>query len=402
MSLPTRPPRMSLSPPAHPPSSARAGNKADVTTAGHAGAQPTPRTLRDGERELLVLLHGLQGAVEDFNYLISTLQSTPACGAGRLVVYAPRVNCERTHDGIAAGGDRIAADVLRVVEEERAAGRPLHVISLLGFSLGGIYARYAAARLFDGGGRVAGLRAGSLILVAAPNLGVRRFGVYRFLPDVLRSAPGLGETIRELLVVDEERLLERMSRDEEEMQFIGVLAAFEERVLYANLRNDFMVNFGTAALDVGVTAVNGAEVERVIRRHAAAAVDEEYDDKGCKICFRYWDDGCAAVTGAEEAEAGMARRLRRVGWWVIGVDFPLALPIAHNRIVAMSRNAIHTWVNASGRRVVHHLVDVINGHFGAHGGLFRTTLGARGVAGMSADGGLLAHASGLTVDALHS
>ena len=57
----------------------------------------------------------------------------------------------------------------------------------------------------------------------------------------------------------------------------------------------------------------------------------------------------------------MASRLRRIGWTVTCVDFemPLSLPLAHNRVVAMSRNMIHTWMNAPGRRSVHHLVDTL-------------------------------------------
>lgn len=354
-----------------------------------------------------MLVHGLQGAVEDFNYLIETLGHTPAHRAGKLMLHATRVNTDRTYDGIAAGARRVADDIRAALEREAHAGRPVHVLSLLGFSLGGLYVRHAAAQLFDQpSGLVAGVRAGSLLLVASPHLGVRRFGVYRFLPEALRHAPVLGDTLREIMLVDDGRLLEQMSRDMPDMPFVSALEAFEERVLYANLRNDFMVNYGTAALDVDVTAVSGGEVDRVIDRFAPFAVDEAYDDKGCKICFRYWDDGETrtphgqlvtsdnSITRARsegvaprssrevEEEEQMARRLRKVGWWVIGVDFPLALPIAHNRIVAMSRNVIHTWLNAPGRRVVHHLVDVINEHFDGHSFLFRTSLGAAGVAGI--------------------
>lgn len=75
------------------------------------------------------------------------------------------------------------------------------------------------------------------------------------------------------------------------------------------------------------------------------------------------DDEEVVVRGEEEyeqegvREVVMAQRLRSIGWWVVGVDFPVALPIAHNRIVAMSRNFIHAWINSAGHRAVHHVVD---------------------------------------------
>lgn len=492
--------------------------------------------------------------------MLETLESSDACTSGQLLIHATRVNTDRTHDGVEAGGLRLADDIRETVARLNGEGndnksRKMKRLSLLGFSLGGLYVRYAAAELYEPDTKTmcGGLVPGSLILVASPHLGVRRFGVYRFVPEAVRGVKVLGDTVREMMLMDDDGILERMSRDDEyeevvyedenededddldavedvqnveqlietpqeqqqkqpkmllsrsvieggtgegngngsgssgndagfnlmmiarrkkddseaqsnqnnnnqlvnnsssgsastsagsrmtgatatarkrkrRLLFVSALQAFELRVLYANVRNDLMVNFGTAALEPGVCAVSGNEMERVMRKasETPCAIDDGHDDKGCKVCFQYWIDddsnnGTSSINSngqgrqrqqqremtvfrrrrqqrqrnhgnnsnnnAEDDEEDdeeyeqqerirevvMAQRLRSIGWWVIGVDFPVALPIAHNRIVAMSRNFIHAWINSAGHRAVHHLVDTVCQRFNGHSTLFRHT-----------------------------
>lgn len=416
--------------------SSRAGDTGDEKGSGkEAVVESTDdnpakaQSLSTVERELLVLIHGLQGHPDDYTYLIDTLRSTNAHRTGRLMVHIPSVNAENTHDGIANGGERLVDDVRKVIRQEEEKGRKLHKLSILGFSLGGIYARYLAGALYQSDGTLAGLRAGALILVASPHLGVRKFGVYRFVPDAVCSAPVFSETVRELMLSDDRQILVRMTEDgtdeKENIKFLSSLKAFEERILYANLRNDFMVNFGTAALDTSIRGLSSGEVDAIMQARDVHVIDEEHDDKSCKVCFRYWLDGsktqekednnskddASRSLDHEDSSSGkhghhhgdghhvenlikhlvsssiskrnslpdeeelMARRLRELGWWIIGVEFPSSLPIAHNRIVAMSRNAIHSWMNAPGKRVVHHMVDVIGRRFDEPSYIFRTSLG---------------------------
>lgn len=342
-----------------------------------ADAVPAPAA----PKELLVLAHGLQGTVEDFNYLIEELSNTPAARGGRVLVHASRVNTDKTHDGVVLGGLRLAEDVRSV-----AAKYPsLESISMMGFSLGGLYVRYAVGHLFQAETEtIAGLKPAKVIIVASPNLGVRRFGVYRFLPPSVYpfATVLIGDTGAQLLLQDEEQLMMAMTtdRNKHNMKFVSALRSFPERCIYANVRNDFMVNYGTAALDHTVQMLGGPDVDRIVGTRTDArreSVDEDYDERGCRICFQFRYEEQKEVSGAEEVvedgkeEEIMSKRLQSIGWKVIGVDFPLAWPIAHNRIVAMSRNAIHTWINASGRRVVHHLVDTFNGGFDEHEPMFR-------------------------------
>lgn len=189
--------------------------------------------------ELLVLVHGLQGTAEDFTFFEEQLQQSPPALAGQLLIHVPDVNTEKTHDGIVQGGMRLAADVRRVVAENPSLSR----ISLVGFSLGGMYVRYAAGVLYDSvTSTVAGLTPQSLVTVASPNLGVRRFGVYRFIPQPLFGATKFlfGQTGDDLVLNDEreEHIVVSMSKDSNPlgMPFLSALKAFQNRVLYGSCR----------------------------------------------------------------------------------------------------------------------------------------------------------------------
>jgi len=64
----------------------------------------------------------------------------------------------------------------------------------------------------------------------------------------------LGETAKELRPRDEDGLLLAMSSDTNilELEFMSSLRAFEKRYLYASVRNEFIVNYGTAAFEPSV------------------------------------------------------------------------------------------------------------------------------------------------------
>jgi hypothetical protein len=66
-----------------------------------------------------------------------------------MLVLASTVNEHCSRDGVVAGGRRLAADVLRMVADQRELGAPLQEISFVGNSLGGLYVRYCVKTLFD-------------------------------------------------------------------------------------------------------------------------------------------------------------------------------------------------------------------------------------------------------------
>ncbi len=328
--------------------------------------------------ELIVLAHGLQGDLADFSYLLDEIDASGPARAGRALVHASSVNTDRTHDGVMAGGERLAYDIRAVV----ASHSSLRRVSLVGFSLGALYIRYAAAALFDPEtNTIAGLEPACFIAVAGPHLGVRNFGVYRFLPNAVTSRAHLliGDTGRELFLEDgANNILVRMTTDETDgtlgsvtnarpLKFISSLKAFQRRYLYANTRSDFMVNYGTAVMNENISELSISDTVAAQPETAVdyVDIDRSHDDKGCKICFtlRYPEvdhrDAAMVLPEPGEEEKVMAKRLRDVGWQVVAVEFPTTLPIAHNRMIAMSRNPIHSWMNQAGRRVVHHLVDTL-------------------------------------------
>jgi esterase/lipase len=56
-----------------------------------------------------------------------------------------------TYDGIDTGGERVAEEVERKLEELTEAGHDITKISVVGYSLGGLIARYAIGLLFHRG-----------------------------------------------------------------------------------------------------------------------------------------------------------------------------------------------------------------------------------------------------------
>lgn len=152
----------------------------------------------------------------------------------------------------------------------------LDEISLVGHSMGGLIARYAAGRLFDPG---TGLIAGRLVPVhyvalASPHLGcdvvagpsqlplVAWLGfvpivggalghvLERFVPAFSRVH--LRQSGRQFFLADREigmePLIWRLSQDESSAPYFAALAAFQTRTLYANIDGDHLVGWSNASL----------------------------------------------------------------------------------------------------------------------------------------------------------
>eukprot|EP00172_Hildenbrandia_rubra_P003744 Plantae.Rhodophyta-Hildenbrandia_rubra.ctg6375.p1 GENE.Plantae.Rhodophyta-Hildenbrandia_rubra.ctg6375~~Plantae.Rhodophyta-Hildenbrandia_rubra.ctg6375.p1 ORF type:complete len:409 (+),score=72.52 Plantae.Rhodophyta-Hildenbrandia_rubra.ctg6375:157-1227(+) len=318
--------------------------------------------------ELVVLQHGLQGQVGDFNYLIRRISEANASTGSKVALHVSDVNSNRTNDGIDKGGRRLAEDIKRIIGVH---GGSLKRISIMGFSLGGMYVRYAIALLLDKDtGKIAGLIPNKLVLVASPNLGSRKFGFVRYVPA---QGHGLahtlfGDTGKQLMLLDEGRLVVEMTSNDSggRLPFMSALKVFKERLIYGNTRGDAMVPYGTATLNPANRSTN---LHPLTLPHGAKEIDMRPDEMGSRVWFTYEyakDSSSIATLGmisdekdAQNEEVLMATRLRSIGWKVTCVDFemPFWLPINHNKVVAMSRNMIHTWINAPGRRIVHHLVD---------------------------------------------
>jgi Putative serine esterase (DUF676) len=237
---------------------------------------------------LIVLVHGwmgnplelsyLQGALErqaEMNAVAMNLATTTesstvnsSCHMSRILVHSAVCNHGRTSDGVAAGGRRLADEinhwVAHVRKQHATASMLVELsgldLSIVGNSLGGLYARYALAHLHWG---TKGenrdeqpqptLGAAVFCTTATPHLGVSAPHSYLPLPRWVErfvasiSSPGNnpnGNTLRDLFGVAPSLVVADLTQS----HFTKPLAAFRYRMALANAYGtDFQVPCSTAA-----------------------------------------------------------------------------------------------------------------------------------------------------------
>lgn len=303
---------------------------------------------------LFFCIHGLAGLPTDLSAL---RESLTAGGGGSVLVHLATANAYSrfaTYDGVPAGAARLAAELRSVVEAHPSVTH----LSLVGNSLGGLYGRYLAHLLYDArDGKVAGLQPVTFLTTASPHLGVGQHGHLRAIPRALQTVGGvvLGRSIKQLLLLDgvepgEAPLLLRMGTEE---PFLAPLRAFRSRHLYANAINDFLVAYETAAISLGGLPSRKALLAagprkgkpRVLFTQTRPPLDTSAAD----------DVASPLPRGSVRAwQAAMATGLASMSWTETTVAFPGLLPMAHNRIVALRRDPLMTWINACGSAVVEH------------------------------------------------
>ncbi|CAK0839607.1 unnamed protein product [Prorocentrum cordatum] len=129
---------------------------------------------------------------------------------------------------------------------------------------------------------------------------------------------------------------------------MGALRAFRRRGLYANLWGDFMVPFGTAAIEPawGAGLADEGRARGFAERGGAEPVAEAMQRRRDGVAVRLRAARPVAPAspqpaGAEEQEeVSMARELEACGWDKFAVAFSETgslFPMAHNKIAALSR-----------------------------------------------------------------
>ena len=224
--------------PSHHPTTINTGNAPSIQQSDHC----------------VVISHGIMGTRNDLDYLASQLEK-------RGVKVLKSVANERLKSlrGLAVGGEDLASEIVQFVKANPSLTR----LSIVGNSLGGLYARYAMHVLFNAtDGTLAGLKPHRLMTIATPHLGVRNWTFVEdmFGGSLLSKAPGL-DLIKKLVsktMLSSGRgvfgfdgddnggktLLYQMATEE---KFLIPLRSFSNRRLYANLQKDFVVPLGTAA-----------------------------------------------------------------------------------------------------------------------------------------------------------
>ena len=156
-----------------------------------------------------------------------------------------------TYDGIETGGERVTQEVEELLEELIKAGTPIAKLSIVGYSLGGLIARYAIGLLYSKGW-FEKIKPINFTTFATPHLGVRTplRGYHSQLWNAF-GARTLSSSGRQLFTIDTFRDTNRpilsVLADPSSI-FIRALSAFKVRNLYANIVNDRSVPYYTAAI----------------------------------------------------------------------------------------------------------------------------------------------------------
>jgi hypothetical protein len=285
----------------------------------------------------LFLVHGHRGQSKDLAYMQTMIQKVAAVEKKRklysspsnngsqnaslassekcqvrqdMVVHSAVCNEHTTKDGIRNGGDRLVKEMLEVIEAEMTKRQPEPssdgviydiTISILGNSLGGLYGRYAIAKLVerhcvkeskeedacwivDGKYR---LHLNVFCTTATPHLGVSKH-TYLPLPRSaeIAAAHAMRDTGKDLFRLND--LLHTMATCP---TFLEPLANFRKRIAYANaFGTDFPVPTATAAflsenssyphlfVDEESTAVVSTTIEEGFRSRKRKSTEESSDD----------------------------------------------------------------------------------------------------------------------------
>jgi hypothetical protein len=311
-----------------------------------------------------------------------------------IIVHPAVCNEGKTTDGVANGGQRLVDEMMAVIKHEmRHRNSKSVTVSVVGNSLGGIYGRYAVAKL----AREQNLHFNIFCTTATPHLGVSKH-TYISLPRSaeIGVAHAMGNTGKDLFRLND--LMKNMATTPE---YTVPLGSFRQRIAYANAYGtDFPVPAETAAF----------LSDRSTYPHYFVVENDVVVDEGglviARLHTRPIDDLEQSEIEKEHTDelVQMSTALDALGWKKVFVDIRkeipikitmgrrnsqgdgegeedvcnmdnlkrkkvvesrdlatamkldssegLHLPMGHNMIVAFSRSRISTYMNKGGRPVV--------------------------------------------------
>lgn len=291
---------------------------------------------------LIVISHGIMGTRDDLNFLVAQLEKN-GCNVLRSVVNE-RLKSLR---GLETGGEDLASEIVDYIKTRPSLTR----LSIVGNSLGGLYARYAMHILFNkSDGTMAGLKPHRLLTIATPHLGVRNhtfvedmFGIHVPGLDIIKNIVSrtMLSTGRTVFSFDGDggakTLLYQMATEE---KFLLPLRSFASRRLYANLQKDFVVPLGTAAF------LHSEAVDDLRGMHSRQAgivsiirTGTERDKRKTSVALSSAHGAACDIDETTSDIDHMIARLDSIGWEKVVVNFPRSiLPLAHNKICALTRS----------------------------------------------------------------
>ncbi|SLM41011.1 Domain of unknown function DUF676, lipase-like [Lasallia pustulata] len=205
----------------------------------------------DGKAEhLCVLVHGLWGSPKHLSYMATALRDRYRDQG--IHVLLPKSNeGHRTYDGIEIAGERVTQEIEDALEDLARSGQHITKISMVGYSLGGLVARYAIG-LLHSKGYFSKLRPINFTTFATPHLGVRTPAL-GFISKVWNAfgSRTISTSGAQLFTIDSFRSTNRpllaVMADPNSI-FMHALAAFKHKVLYANIVNDRSAVYYTCAI----------------------------------------------------------------------------------------------------------------------------------------------------------
>jgi len=230
----------------------------------------------------IFLVHGWMGNNLEMSYISKALKDSITkmqelnAPKNRIVVHSTIKNDGRTADGIARGGERLAEEIQQfIVDDVKKRSEECNdcdtkdvTISIVGNSLGGLYARYCLSKLSNHLSFTKGISSGEgnknnihkivlhsniFVSTATPHLGVSSH-TYITLPRSIERgvAYAIGDTGKDLFRFppiggeNSNDLIFEMGTNYK--TFLEPLSAFRKRILYANaFCTDFQVPTNTAA-----------------------------------------------------------------------------------------------------------------------------------------------------------
>ncbi|KAL1344824.1 hypothetical protein HN51_018647 [Arachis hypogaea] len=320
---------------------------------------------------LIIMVNGLIGSAKNWKFAAKQFLKRYPHDA---VVHCSECNPARlTFDGVDVMGDRLAKEVIVVIKRHPSVKK----ISFVGHSLGGLVARYAIAKLYEGDistefshesknceGQIAGLEPVNFITSATPHLGScghkqcpMFFGSRHAEKAAIRVSGLLRRTGKHLFLTDgingKPPLLLQMVRDSEDLKFISALRSFKRRVAYANVRYDKLVGWSTSS----IRRRNELPKRQNLSSHEnyrhivnVETATPSSDPNQISTESQVNNNGSRRLDMEEE----MIRGLTRMSWERIDVRFKGTMQkfLAHSTI-----QVTHHLINSAGEDVIQHMVD---------------------------------------------
>ena len=184
------------------------------------------------------------------SYVASALRDKHA--EDKLHILVAKTNSDTyTYDGIDLGAERVTQEVETYVEDLEKNGTKIKKLSMVGYSLGGLVARYTIGLLYSSGW-FDRLEPINFTTFATPHLGVRTplLGINGQVWNTL-GARTLSVSGRQLFTIDNFRntdspLLSVLA--DPSSIFMLALSRFKRRVLYANVINDRSAPYYTTSI----------------------------------------------------------------------------------------------------------------------------------------------------------